>query len=193
LVAQKLEGFSNPIARKGAKMRSGTVTATGVVLFLFLFFLGMYRSTVQSSADSTPSVLHRKAPPFTLPETSGGQVDLDSFRGRPVLLVFWSMASADCRRELSLINQVAPDYRMKGIGVVAIHLGDVANLKDYFRSNQISMTSLIDADGSVEEDYGVERQHELVLIGNDGRIKQISEAIADEALLRKWMELASGT
>jgi len=167
-------------------------TATAVVIFFFLFFLGMYRSSVQSSAYSTPNSLYRKAPPFTLPETFGGQVDLDSFRGRPVLLVFWNMANAECRRELSLVNQLAPDYRSKGIGVVAIHLGDV-DLKSYLHSNQISMTSLIDEDGSVAEEYDVEGQHQLVLIGRDGKVKQVSAAIADEDLLRKWMDLASGT
>jgi peroxiredoxin len=162
-------------------------------LFSFLFFLGMYRSDYYfSKARTTPNMVNRKAPTFSLPEAFGGQVDLGTYRGRPVLLVFWTMSDAECRRELSMISQVAPELRSKGIGVVAIHVGDVGNLKEYLKSNQIALTALVDTDGEVSMWYHVEGQHKLVLVGSDGVIKESSDPQVDEKMLRKWIGEVSG-
>jgi peroxiredoxin len=138
-------------------------------------------------------MVSQKAPTFNLPETYGGQVDFESYRGRPVLLVFWTLSSPECRRELSLVSQVAPEFRSKGIAVVAIHIGDAGGLKDYLRGNQIAMTNLIDGDESVEEYYRVNGTHKLVLVGSDGIIKEVSENFADTNLLHKWMDQVSGS
>lgn|SRR5262249_52486411 len=100
-------------------MRYGT--AAGVVLFFFAYFVGFYR---QAAPSSVQTILNQKAPTFTLPEVRGGEVDSESFRGRPVLLVFWNMLSAECRQELTLVSKVAPDFRSKCMAVVAIHVGD---------------------------------------------------------------------
>jgi peroxiredoxin len=42
--------------------------------------------------------LNQPAPDFSLRETSGGRVDLASYRGQPVLLVFWMTPCGSCRR-----------------------------------------------------------------------------------------------
>ena len=165
-------------------------TATGVALFFLIYFVGFYRPSDPVRAST---MVNQKAPAFALPEAFGGQVDFESYRGQPVLLVFWSMSSSNCRRELSLVSQIAPEYRSKGMGVVAIHLGDAGGLREYLTANKISVTSLVDLDESASEAYEVNGLHKLVLVGSDGKIKQDSEEMADEKLLRKWIEVAGGT
>jgi peroxiredoxin len=165
-------------------------TATGVVLFFLIYFVGFYRPSESSRA---PTMVNQKAPTFALPEVFGGQVDFESYRGQPVLLVFWSMSNSNCRRELSLVSQIAPEFRSKGMGVVAIHMGDAGGLREYLSANKISVTSLVDLDESVSEAYEVSGANRLVLVGSDGKIKQDSEDMADEKLLRKWIEVASAT
>jgi peroxiredoxin len=172
-------------------MRYGTTTASGVIIFAFLYFLGMYRSEYYTTAaHTTPSLVARKAAGFVLPEANGGQVDSESYHGRPMLLMFWTISNSECRRELGLISQVAPDFRAKGIGVVAIHQGVAENLKDYLQTNHIAVTSLIDGDEEVSASYGVYEAHKLLLVGSDGKIKKVSDATLDESALRKWADEA---
>ena len=58
-------------------MSSGKVVLFTGAIFAFLYL-------------SHDSMLNRPAPGFSLPEDYGGAVDLASYRGRPVLLIFWT-------------------------------------------------------------------------------------------------------
>jgi peroxiredoxin len=134
--------------------------------------------------------LNRPAPGFSLPETFGGSVGSESYRGRPVLLVFWTTSCGICRRELPAVSHVAPEFRSKGIGVVAIHLGGGDDVRDFMASNHIALTSLVDAEGGVGQAYHVSGVPKMVLIGSDGKIKRTKAGMAEESELREWMGAA---
>ena len=132
--------------------------------------------------------LNQPAPGFSLPEAYGGSVGLESYRGRPVLLVFWTTSCGICRKELPAVSRVAPEFRGKGIGVVAIHLGGADDVGDFMRSNHVALTSLVDSEGMVGQAYHVSGVPKMVLIGADGKIKRTKAGMADEGELREWME-----
>jgi peroxiredoxin len=154
----------------------------GFLLFVALIFGGIYLTRDPS--------LNRQAPGFSLPETYGGRVDLESYRGRPVLLVFWTTSCGICRSELPVLNQLAPEFRRKGIAVVAIHLGEAGEAREYMRAKQIDLTSLIDSEGAIGQAYHVSGVPKLVLVGDDGKIKRTTTGMAGETVLREWMDAA---
>ena len=160
--------------------------STGAVLLCAAaIFGGLY---LTRDAD-----LNRQAPGFSLPETYGGSVGFESYRGRPLLLVFWTTSCGICRRELPAVSHVAPEFRSKGIGVVAIHLGGADEVDDFMRSNHVALTSLVDAEGIVGQAYHVSGVPKMVLIGADGKIKRAKAGMADESELREWMEAAGAS
>ena len=132
--------------------------------------------------------LNRQAPGFSLPETYGGRVGSDSYRGRPVLLVFWTTSCGICRSELPRLSQLAPEFRGRGIDVVTIHLGDGGDAREFLRSNRVALTALVDAEGTVGQAYHVSGVPKMVLVGADGKIKRTKMGMAGEAELREWME-----
>jgi methylamine dehydrogenase accessory protein MauD len=156
--------------------------STGAVLLCAaaIFFAGLF---VTRDGD-----LNQPAPDFSLPETFGGSVGFESYRGRPVLLVFWATSCGICRRELPAVSRVAPEFRSKGIGVVAIHVGWADDVREFMQSNHIALTSLVDAEGAVGQAYHVSGVPKMVLIGADGKIKRTKAGMADESELREWME-----
>jgi peroxiredoxin len=137
--------------------------------------------------------INQPAPAFSLPETYGGRVDLESYRGRPVLLLFWMTSCGICRSELPLVRDLAPEFRGKGIAVVTIHLGGGDDARDYLRSNHIDLTALVDAEGAVGQAYHVSGVPKLVLIGTDGRIKRTRSGMTSASVLRQWMDAAGGS
>jgi methylamine dehydrogenase accessory protein MauD len=159
-------------------------SGAGFLLFTVCVFAGVYLTR--------NSGLNQPAPNFSLPETYGGQVDLASFRGRPVLLVFWTTSCGICRRELPLLERMAPEFRSKGIEVVTIHLGGKDEARDYLRSNHIGATALVDSEGTAAQAYQVSGVPKLVLIGSDGKIKRSTAGMAGERVLREWMDVAGG-
>jgi peroxiredoxin len=169
----------------GTKKMMSQQSSGGVLVIVAVVLAGIYLTQ--------DSVVNQKAPDFVLPETYGGRVRLESFRGRPVLLVFWMTSCGICRRELPVMSKLAPEFRSKGIAVVAIHLGGADEARDYMRSNHIDMTSLVDSEGVVGQAYHVSGVPKLVLIGNDGRIKRTTSGMADENVLREWMDAVSGS
>jgi cytochrome c biogenesis protein CcmG, thiol:disulfide interchange protein DsbE len=136
--------------------------------------------------------LGRPAPEFSLLESSGGRIDLASYRGRPVLLVFWTTSCSICQHELPVLSRMAPEFASKGISVVAIHLGGRDEARDYMNSNHIDLTSVADPEGEAGRAYHVTGVPKLVLIGSDGRVLRVSSGWTDASVLRQWIEKAAG-
>lgn len=135
--------------------------------------------------------LGKRAPAFSLPETDGGRIDLASYSGRPVLLVFWTSSCPICQRELPMLNRLEPELRGKGIAVVTILIGSEGEARDYMSSNSIGLKSLYDADGTVARAYHVGGIPRLVLVGADGKIKRSSAGYTNESVLLHWAGAAS--
>ena len=135
--------------------------------------------------------LGKPAPAFSLPETDGGQVDLASYSGRPVLLVFWASSCGICQRELPTLNRLEPELRGKGIAVVTINVGGESDARNYMSSNNISLKSLYDSNGKVAQSYHVGGIPKLVLIDKDGKIKRSHSGWMNESALRDWADAAS--
>jgi peroxiredoxin len=132
--------------------------------------------------------LNRPAPAFSLPETDGGRIDLESYSGRPVLLVFWTSSCPICQRELPMLNRLEPELRGKGIAVVTILLGGEGEARDFVDSNRIGLRSVYDSEGKVGRAYGVNGVPKLVLIDKDGKVKRSHSGWIDESVLRHWMD-----
>src|SRR5579872_1041096 len=90
-------------------------SSLGFIVLAIALVMGVYVAREQSHGQPAPN--------FSLPNGYGGRLDLESYRGRPVLLVFWATWCGICQREMPELNQLEPEFESKGISVVAIHLG----------------------------------------------------------------------
>jgi peroxiredoxin len=90
---------------------------------------------------------------------------------------------------LPLLSRLAPEFRGHGVDVISIHLGSKEEARDYLREHRISLTALVDEDGSVGQAYGVYGVPKNVLVGADGKILRTSAGMLNENTLRRWMEL----
>lgn len=68
------------------------------------------------------SALGSPAQNFTLPDLSGKEVSLSSFKGSPVLLYFWASWCDSCRADNPEMLAIANKYKAKGLKVVAVSL-----------------------------------------------------------------------
>lgn len=127
----------------------------------------------------------RQAPEFTLQGAYGGDYHLDSFRGRPVLLVFWTTSCGICRHELPILDSLYGEASRNGVEIACVNIGDVDGAREVMRP--LHLLNLVDADGRAAQSYGVSGVPKLVLIGADGKIKHSAAGMEREESLRTWL------
>jgi thiol-disulfide isomerase/thioredoxin len=113
--------------------------AAAIALLVALVAL-FAQSVLQGSATVSAELGDGKrpqAPNFTLPRLNGGgDVSLQSFRGKVVLLNFWASWCAPCREEASLLNQIQSHYGPRGVVVVGVDSQDFTSAARTFAREQ---------------------------------------------------------
>ena len=68
-----------------------------------------------------------QAPEFSLPDLSGNLVQLNSFRGKFVLLNFWATDSPACRGQLEILRKSHAALGARGLQIVALNFDSAHN------------------------------------------------------------------
>jgi thiol-disulfide isomerase/thioredoxin len=80
-----------------------------------------------ASADDLPLIElpgHVEAPDFFLPDLTGMSHRLSDYRGRVMLISFWAVWCAPCRRELPSLAALSAQLGDTKIGIFALNLDD---------------------------------------------------------------------
>ncbi len=124
------------------------------------------------------------APPFTMVDTVGVPVSLDSFRGQYVLLDFWASWCAPCRRENPNIVKAFHAFGDRNFTVLGISLDTKKELWiQAIYADNLYWTNLSDLKGKDNAAallYGITNIPQNFLIDPEGRI--IAKNIKGEAL-----------
>ena len=95
------------------------------------------------------------APDFTLPSTGGTSVSLSSFRGQPVVLVFYPGDDTPvCTKQLNSYNNELSAFEGVGAQVLAISAQDVSSHEQFSSKHGFGFPLLADIDKAVASLYG---------------------------------------
>jgi peroxiredoxin len=98
------------------------------------------------------------APDFTLPSMPGETVTLASYRGQPLILVFYPADfSPDCGDQLTLYNEVLPEFERLGARLLAVSVDNVYSHAAFRKSRNLhfALGSDFNPKGAVTRRYGV--------------------------------------
>jgi peroxiredoxin len=118
------------------------------VILLFLFSAAM--SAPAAMAIDTAPATGKYAPPFELQDLSGRTIRLSDYKGRVVLLNFWSTLCAPCTAELPSLSRLAAVFRNADVTVLTVSI-DASDkpVKDFIETHKIVLTVLRDGDKEV--------------------------------------------
>lgn len=125
-----------------------------------------------------------KAPDFTLPGTGGMSYSLSSFRGQPVVLVFYPGDDTPvCTKQLNSYNNELTFFSDVGAQVLAISAQDVSSHEKFSTKFGFGFPLLADTDKAVADAYGTVgplgfARRSVFVIDRDGVIRYAHRAIA---------------
>lgn len=124
------------------------------------------------------------APDFTLPGTGGQTYSLSSFRGQPVVIVFYpGDDSPVCTKQLNSYNNELSAFEGVGAQVLAISAQDMASHESFAAKYGFKFPLLADTDKSVATAYGTVGplgfpRRSVFVVDGAGIIRYVHRAIA---------------
>ena len=96
--------------------------------------------------QTPPPKIGAPAPAFSLPRLTGsGDLSLDSFRGKTVVLNFFASWCAPCKREAPDLQSVWRKYRSKGLVVLGVDSGDTRGAaRDFLSAHRVTYPIVFD-------------------------------------------------
>ncbi len=127
------------------------------------------------------------APDFGLMDINGIERKLSDYKGRPVLINFWSIECPPCLDEMPVL-QNAHEKMKDSIVILGINMGDPNDrIHSFVQSNKITFTILTDTDGKVSETYRIMAYPVTYFVNSDGIIVDYHTGQLSTEMLKKYL------
>lgn len=111
------------------------------------------------------------APEFVLQDTEGNTHRLSDYRGKPVIINFWTTWCPPCREELPSMNRAWHLLEKEGIAMLALNMGENEDAIFIFSADYpTDFPILMDQSGEVIEQWPVKGLPTTYVIAPDGTI-----------------------
>ena len=146
----------------------------------------------------------KKAPDFSLPDSSGKLVKLSDFNGKRVVLYFYPKDDTPgCTVEACGFRDMAGEYGKRGVAVIGLSPDDSASHSKFAAKYNLLFALLADDGAKVAQKYGVWGEKQFMgrkfmginrttfVIGKDGKIEKIFEKVqplGHEKEVLKWLD-----
>lgn len=109
------------------------------------------------------------APDFQLRDMDGNLHRLSDYRGKPVIINFWTTWCPPCREEIPSMNRAWQQLEQEGIALLAINMGEDEETIFIFSADYpADFPILMDVEGKVIEDWPVKGLPTTYIIAPDG-------------------------
>ena len=160
------------------------IAAVAVIALLATAFLFHRRGV---SGRDVAASRHPLAPDFVLPQLDGKELRLSSYRGKVVLLDFWTTWC--CRDEVPPLMSLQQKFGERGLQVIGISMDDSSDpVREFYQQLHVNYPVVMGT-AEVGESYGgVLGLPIAFLIDRDGHIAARHLGRMEPALLQKEIE-----
>ncbi|MBN1912779.1 MAG: TlpA family protein disulfide reductase [Candidatus Omnitrophica bacterium] len=124
----------------------------------------------------------RTADDFTLLDLEKNKVSLSDFKGKPVILMFWTTSCPFCRSELKLLNSKIERFAKQGVELLTIDAGEpLYRAQNFMQRYGFSLRVLLDEDTQVAFDYGILGVPTYIFIDRNGKIVAERNSFSEKA------------
>lgn len=136
-----------------------------------LFYLLVFVSIHFLACNPNPLAKGSTAPSFKLKNLEGKKVGLADYKGKVVLVHFWTDFCKSCRAEFPKIQEYYSNLEGEDFELLAVNVGQsVATSKKFQKDFKASFPMLADTDGIMQDLYAINAFPTNYFIGPDGKI-----------------------
>ena len=115
------------------------------------------------------------APDFMLGSNRASRVSLSDFRGKIVILNFWTTWCPACRHEVPNLQLIHNEYGPRNVVVLAVNLGEkLETVERFAQNNGISFAVWLDEDRWAGNIYGIRSIPTTYFIDENGIIRDVN-------------------
>ncbi len=170
-------GLDKVREKKKKKMRNRYIYRASIIALLAAAVI--YALVTNLKADKvTNHDIGDEAPNFELmqinKQNDQEKIKLSELEGKGIMLNFWGTWCAPCREEMPYMESLYPEYKEKGVEIIAVNL-DQSELKVDQFINEFDLTFPVphDTRDEVRELYGIGPLPSTVFIDPEGVINDI--------------------
>ncbi|MBX7138827.1 MAG: TlpA family protein disulfide reductase [Oligoflexia bacterium] len=125
------------------------------------------------------------APPIDLKTTDGQALKLSDFRGKVVLLNFFSAWCGPCKLEAPDLERLNTRFKDQGFAVVGVGMDDtLEHFMEFKREFGLTFPIFFDPDASLRNDYKVSGFPESFFLDRGGHIVMVPDIGSDEPVVK---------
>jgi peroxiredoxin len=116
----------------------------------------------------------RPAPSISGVDSSGAPVNLDQYKGKVVMLVFWSSFDLPVDKTvelLELMRKIEKQYAGKNFVLIGVNKDQIGNLRELEKEDQTSKLNISDPQQRIFKEYRVGNPPHCYVIDQQGRIQ----------------------
>ena len=114
------------------------------------------------------------APEFALEDMDGNTHRLSDYKGKGVVLYFWTTYSPPSRTEIVEINNLYKEYKDEGVEILAIDMGESeSSINEFISQYDLILPVLADTSSEIRNAYNIESIPTTVLIDPNGEVSEI--------------------
>jgi peroxiredoxin len=114
-----------------------------------------------------------QAPSFSLETIDGFTINLDDYRGQPVLINFWASWCPPCRAEMPDFQAAWEEYQDSNLIIIAVnatHQDSLADVQDFISQNGLDFPIPLDKNGQISAIYQIHSLPTTFFINQEGII-----------------------
>jgi|TARA_B110000263_G_scaffold220223_1_gene207968 thiol-disulfide isomerase/thioredoxin len=149
------------------------------IVFLLIFFSILIAGSISEKApkinmgvNSILGEVNVSAPigsSFELENLIGEKIKLSDYKGKPLLIDFWSSWCGPCIKEAKILSEAEKEWKFRGIEFIGIAVWDNQEQIIQFMENyDIQYDIVIDKNGYTAVDFGVIAVPEKFFVRSDG-------------------------
>lgn len=148
-----------------------------------IFMIAQHPTTNDTGTASHASASQgegKQAPEFNISAIGGGKINLKDYRGKVVVLDFWSIACGPCIDANQNLQRLYEDYQKLGLQVVGLSLDrDSGAVEEFLKTNPVNYPIGLATDDIIKNYGGIFAIPQTFVLDRNGRIVRKYEGFSE--------------